>query len=77
MFAVKKVTTTERYCPNGHIPLPDLLAQSSHSVRFCHICGLSVKERRVPYDAPYCAVCNNPVHPSWNYCPYCGQGRED
>jgi len=77
MFAVKKVTTIERYCPNGHILLPDLLAQNSHSVRFCYICGLSVKEKQVPYDVPYCAVCNNPVNPSWNYCPYCGQGRED
>jgi len=77
MFAVKRVTTVERYCPNGHILLPDLLAQSSHSVRFCYICGLSVKEKQVPYDAAYCAVCNNPVNPSWNYCPYCGQGRED
>jgi len=77
MFAVKKVITIELCCPNGHILLPDLLAQSSHSVKFCHICGLSVKERQVPYDAPCCAVCNNPVNPSWNYCPYCGRGRED
>jgi len=76
MFTVKKVTTFECYCPNGHTPLSDLLPQGSHSVRFCHICGMPIEERQVTYDAPYCADCNNPVHPSWNYCPYCDQGRE-
>lgn len=73
MFTVKRVITFERYCPNGHPTLPDLLPQSNNSVKYCHVCGTSIEERQVPYDAAFCADCNNPVHPSWNYCPYCGQ----
>ena len=76
MFTVKKVTTFERYCPNGHAPLSDLLPQGNHSVRFCHICDALIKEEQTVYDAALCDNCNNLVHPSWNYCPYCGQGRE-
>ncbi|GAI14293.1 unnamed protein product, partial [marine sediment metagenome] len=71
MFAVKNVTTVERYCPNGHEALPDLWREDDHSVKFCPICGIPVEERIVPYDAPYCSDCNKPVNPSWNYCPYC------
>ena len=76
MFIVKKVTTLEQYCLNGHTPLSDLLPQSNHSIRFCHICGLLLMEGQVLYDAAYCANCNNRVEPRWDYCPYCGQGRE-
>ena len=76
MFTVTKVTTFEGYCPNGHTPLPDLFPLSTNSVKFCHTCGIPLKERQVTHDAAYCADCNNPVDPSWNYCPYCGQGRE-
>ena len=77
MFTVKKVTTVECYCPHGHTPLTNLLPQEQHSPPFCHICGLPIEQRQVTYDAAYyCADCNNPVHPSWNYCPYCSQGRE-
>jgi len=74
MFTVKRVTTVEHHCPNGHTPLPDLFPD--HSVKFCHICGLPLEERQEPYDAAYCANCNSPVNPIWNYCPYCGQARE-
>ena len=74
MFTVKKVTTFEGYCPNGHKPLFDLPSETNHSVRFCHICGTSIEERVVSYDAAYCSNCNSPVNPAWNYCPYCGQG---
>jgi len=76
MFTVKRVTTVEHHCSNGHTPLPDLLPQSSHLVRFCHICGASTEEGQTTYDAAFCANCDSPVHPTWNYCPYCGQGRE-
>ena len=75
MFTVKKVTTFEGHCPNGHPPLPDLLPQSNHSVRFCHICGAPIKEEQETRDAAYCSNCNKPVDPAWNYCPHCGQGR--
>ncbi len=73
MFTVRGVTTVEYYCPSGHmleLPVGD------HSVRFCHVCGLPVDARSVPYDAPYCADCNGPVDPDWSCCPYCGQERE-
>lgn len=76
MFVVEKVTTLERYCPNGHEPLFDLLPETNHSVRFCHICSTSIEERQVTYDAAYCSNCNSQVSPAWNYCPYCGQGRD-
>ncbi len=75
MFTVKKVTTLERYCPNGHEPLPRLFPETDHQVRFCHICGALVEERQETCDAAYCSNCNKPVDPAWNYCPYCGQGR--
>ncbi|KKM21883.1 hypothetical protein LCGC14_1630940 [marine sediment metagenome] len=71
MFTVKKVTTFERYCPDGH----DLLPETNHAERFCHVCGTSVEERRVRYDAAYCFNCNSRVDPAWNCCPHCGQGR--
>lgn len=76
MFIVKKVTTLEQYCPDGHTPLSDLLPPSNPSVRFCHICGRPLREGQMPCDAAYCANCNNRVDPHWNYCPYCGHGRE-
>lgn len=76
MFTVKKVITFERYCTKGHTPLPDLWPRCKHSVGFCHICGMPLQERPVPYDAAYCTDCNHPVDPSWNCCPCCGQGRE-
>lgn len=67
MFMVKKVTTFEGYCPNGHLPLP--------LQRFCHVCGASIKEELETRDAAYCSDCNSRVDPAWNYCPCCGQGR--
>ncbi|KKL80836.1 hypothetical protein LCGC14_2000790 [marine sediment metagenome] len=76
MFTTIKVSTFEGYCPNGHSPLPDLLTQSNHSVRFCFLCGALIEERQVSYDAAYCSTCNSPVSPTWNFCPYCGQGRQ-
>ncbi len=72
MFTVRRVTTVEYRCPNGHA----LEAPVGRSVRFCHLCGLTVEARNVSYDAPYCAGCNSPVDPNWAYCPYCGRGRE-
>lgn len=86
MFAVKGATTVEYYCPNGHETLPDLLPPdpadrdllglADHAMRFCHICGAPIEVRQVIYDAAICADCNKSVNPEWNYCPYCGQGRE-
>jgi hypothetical protein len=76
MFKVETRKVMDRWCPNGHTPLLDLFPEDDHSVKFCHICGLPLEERQESYDAPYCANCNSPVHPTWNYCPYCGQGRE-
>ena len=76
MFRVKQLPTIEDYCPNGHTPLSDLFPQSTRLVKFCHICGAPLEERQVTHDAAYCSNCNNPVDPSWNYCPYCDQGRE-
>ncbi len=76
MFKVEKTITTERCCPNGHSPLPNLWPENDHSVKFCPICGTSIEEEQTVYDAALCANCNNPVHPSWNSCPYCGQSRE-
>jgi len=67
MFVVKAVTTFEGYCAKGHPSLP--------LQRFCRICGGSIKERQVSCDAAYCSNCNSRVVPTWNYCPYCGQGR--
>jgi len=79
MFIVKRVTTVEHYCPNGH-RLSDLLPQGIlhllNSGRFCPVCGFRVEEREVAYDGAYCADCMSPVDPSWNYCPYCGNRRE-
>jgi len=72
MFRVKKATTLEHYCPNGHEPR--LFPETNHSVRFCPICGTSIEERQENYDAACCSNCNNRVDPTWNYCPYCGQG---
>ncbi|MBA7650602.1 hypothetical protein ES703_58412 [subsurface metagenome] len=77
MFEVKSTPTVERYCPNGHPPLPDLRSEDDHSIKFCPICGTPIEERPITYDAAYCANCNNLVNPTWNYCPYCGQGREN
>lgn len=77
MFKVETRPTTERYCPQGHQPLFDLWPEGDHSVKFCHICGTSILERQVTYDAALCGICNSPVNPEWNYCPYCGQGREE
>lgn len=74
MFVVERVTTFEYYCPNGHTP-PQPMPQSQR-LRFCHSCGLPLEERQESYDASYCANCRNPVDPSWNHCPYCGQERE-
>jgi hypothetical protein len=76
-FKVKEINTVERCCPNGHNPLPDLWPEDNHSVKFCYECGASIEERQATYDAAYCANCNNPVNPTWNYCPYCGHGREE
>ena len=76
MFTVKRVTTVEHHCPNGHTPLPDLFPEDDHSVKFCHLCGAPISQQETTYDAAFCANCGNPVHPTWNYCPYCGQGRE-
>lgn len=76
MFRVKQVPTIEKYCPNGHTPLPDLPSPYTRPVKFCHICGAPLEESQVTHDVAYCANCNNPVDPSWNYCPYCDQGRE-
>jgi len=76
MFTVRKVTAIEHYCPNGHTPLPDLLPENDHSVKFCHVCGTPIEEKQARYDAAYCGDCCKPVSPDWNYCPYCGQGRE-
>lgn len=77
MFIVKKVTTVERYCPNGHNPMPDLFPLSNQLLRFCHVCGMPIKERHVLHDAAYCTDCYNPVDSSWDYCPCCGQERGD
>lgn len=77
MFTVKKVPRVECHCPKGHTLPPDLFPQSSYSVRFCSICGMPTEEKQITYDAAFCANCNNPVDPTWNYCQYCGQGRED
>jgi len=76
VFRVEKRTTTERYCRNGHNLMPHLWPGDDDSVKFCHICGASIEERQTIYDAALCANCNNPVHPTWNYHPYCGQARE-
>jgi len=76
MFKVETRPTIERYCPRGHPPLLGLWPEDAHSVKFCHICGIPIEERQATYDAAYCANCNNPINPTWNYCPYCGQGRE-
>lgn len=78
MFRVETRRFTERYCPNGHqlLLLPELFPENDHQVKFCHICGASIEEHRVTYDAAICSACNSPVNPIWNYCPYCGQGRE-
>ncbi len=77
MFRVKKATTLEHYCPNGHEPLFSLFPETNHSVRFCPICGQPTEERSLPYDAPYCANCDNRVDPCWICCPHCGRGRDD
>ena len=70
MFKVETRTSSELYCPNGHEQPP-----GDHSVNFCHICGEPIPQ--LTYDAALCARCNNPVSPEWNFCPYCGQGRDD
>lgn len=75
MFIVEKITTIERYCPDGHTPVPDL--PQSNNLRFCPICGASIEEHQTTYDAALCANCNNRVCPTWNYCPYCGRAREE
>ncbi|MBA7468399.1 hypothetical protein ES707_03647 [subsurface metagenome] len=74
MFKVETRPTTERYCPQGHQPLSGSWP-GANPVKFCHICGASIKEREVTYDAAVCANCNSPVSPDWDFCPYCGQGR--
>ena len=76
MFKVEQKTYTERYCPNGHEPLVGPLPEWDAPIKFCHICGASIEERPTTYDAALCTNCNNPVNPQWNFCPYCGQGRE-
>ena len=73
MFAVKKGTVIEVYCPHGH--QTDLL-DPSRPIKFCHTCGTLLKQRQIRYDAPYCADCDSPVDPCWDYCSYCGQERE-
>lgn len=76
MFTVRRVVTIEHYCPNGH-PRSDLLPiHLLNSARFCHLCGQHLEEQRATSDAAYCVDCYNPVDPNWNYCPYCGKGRE-
>jgi len=74
MFTVERVTTFEYYCPDGHT-LAEL--NQSHRARFCYTCGLRLEERQVPYDAAYCTTCRSPVNPEWDYCPNCGQVREN
>jgi len=75
MFTVKKVITFEQYCPQGHTPPSNPWPQSNHGARFCDFCGSFLEERRLTFDAPYCAECNNPVGPGWNHCRYCGQEK--
>jgi len=77
MFKVEKGTTSERYCPKGHQPIPNFSPEDDPKVKFCHVCGAPIQERQVTYDVAYCANCNNQVYPYWNYCPYCGQAREE
>lgn len=77
MFKVETRPATERYCPNGHEPLFSPFLAKDHEVKFCHICGAPIEERQTTYDAALCANCSIPVNPDWNFCPYCGQGRED
>ncbi|MBA7637668.1 hypothetical protein ES703_45314 [subsurface metagenome] len=74
MFTFKEATTVERYCPTRHTLL-DPLPQSNQPIKFCSTCGMPLGERKVTYDAPYCANCDSPVEPWWDYCPYCGQER--
>jgi len=71
MFKVETRPTTERYCPNGHEPLQD------NSAKFCHLCGSPPIIQETTYDAALCANCHKVVDPTWDYCPYCGQGREE
>ncbi|MBU0847371.1 zinc ribbon domain-containing protein [Patescibacteria group bacterium] len=77
MFKVREATTVEHRCPNGHNLLLNPRSENDQSVKFCHLCGASLEEQQAPYHAAYCANCNNPVYPDWNYCPFCGQGREE
>lgn len=77
MFKVESRSATERYCPNGHEPhFYPFLLEKDHPVKFCHECGALIKERQTTYDFSFCANCNSQVNPDWNFCPYCGQGRE-
>ncbi len=74
MLKVKKRSITERYCPNGHERPFDLLFETDR-LKFCHICGASIEERPVTYDAAYCSKCGSFVNPEWDYCPYCRENR--
>lgn len=76
MFKVETRKVMGRWCPNGHAPLLDLPLGSDRPPKFCHLCGAPISQLETTYDAAFCANCDSPVHPTWNYCPYCGQGRE-
>lgn len=77
MFKVETREVMDRWCSNGHSPLPDPWPSSDHAPKFCHLCGAPVRQQATTCDAALCANCNNPVDPTWNYCPYCGQDREE
>jgi len=73
MFRVETINIIDRSCPHGHAVANGRIPQNwKIDPKFCHVCGAHLSLQEESCDVAFCAKCNNPVDPSWNFCPYCG-----
>ena len=71
----------KRVCPNdcgrGGDPFLSLAKLEFAGMKYCPDCGGEIKEETVYFNAFKCSNCGRRVNEHWNYCPWCGEEKED
>ena len=73
MFLLKQTESdTKIKCPND-CPFQFL----DKNVHYCPSCGAALIREKFDHDVFFCSHCVKEVNEHWNYCPYCGEKKED
>lgn len=73
MFLLKQTQSdTKIKCPND-CPFEFF----DKDTKYCPACGAELIKEEVPHDVFFCSHCVKEVGETWNYCPYCGEKKED